>query len=103
LANDLGTPQILATLHGLLEDQVIPAGEKLALAAEIDQTLGLDLFQEHGASEVVPAELEELLRRRNEARSSKSWAEADRLRQEIADRGYEILDSAAGSTLKRKL
>jgi len=103
LANDLGTPQILATLHGLLEDQLIPAGEKLALVAEIDQTLGLDLFQEHGTSEVIPAELEELLRRRNEARSGKSWAEADRLRQEIADRGYEILDSVAGSTLKRKL
>ena len=36
------------------------------------------------------------------ARVAKNYAESDRLRDELAARGVEIMDSASGSTWRRK-
>ena len=35
------------------------------------------------------------------ARRAKNWAEADRLRKEIAEAGFEVEDRADGYSLKR--
>jgi cysteinyl-tRNA synthetase len=103
LASDLNAPQALAALFALLEDHSVPAGERVTLAHWVDQALGLDVFQELKTGADVPPEMLELLRSRNAARQARQWAEADRLRAEIAAKGYEILDGAEGSSLKRKL
>ena len=39
---------------------------------------------------------------RAHARKAKNWAEADRLRSEIAAAGWEMEDRAEGYTLKRR-
>jgi cysteinyl-tRNA synthetase len=48
----------------------------------------------------ITNEVEEWLIQRNRARTDKNWAEADRLRDLIADAGYQILDGPEGSRLK---
>lgn len=104
VANDLNMPQALATLFTLLEDAALTAVEKAELADDMDQVFGLELKESHAAkTSAIPVEMEDLLRQRNQARSDKNWAEADRLRVAIAAKGYEILDTPAGSSLKRKL
>jgi len=50
----------------------------------------------------VDSELQELARLRQEARKNKDWAEADRIRDELAGRGWEVQDTAEGPKLKRK-
>ena len=50
----------------------------------------------------VPAEVEKLAHEREAARNQKNWAEADRLREEIENRGYIVEDSAQGFRLKLK-
>jgi cysteinyl-tRNA synthetase len=40
-----------------------------------------------------------LLRARGEARAAKDWAEADRLRDELRARGWEVRDGPAGAEL----
>jgi hypothetical protein len=42
------------------------------------------------------AEVLALIQRREEARRTRNWAEADRLRQEIASRGFEVKDTREG-------
>ncbi len=42
-----------------------------------------------------------LLEAREAARAAKDWAEADRLRDELAERGWEVRDGGAGPTLVR--
>lgn len=49
---------------------------------------------------VVPAWMQSLLWERDEHRKAKRWAEADRIRQDIRSRGYNILDTAAGPELE---
>jgi cysteinyl-tRNA synthetase len=52
---------------------------------------------------VVSAEADELLCQRNEARAQKNWAQADALRDQLADMGYEIMDDPVnGPTLRKR-
>lgn len=102
IASDLNMPQALANLYSLAEDGELVAGEKLRLMQEQDQVFGLGLWTDLKTSD-IPAPMLDFLQKRNAARTAKNWAEADRLRDEIAAKGYEILDSPQGSTLKRKL
>ena len=59
--------------------------------------LGLENLLE-AAGAAGPDDLE-LLRRRQDSRVSKNWAEADRLRDELAERGWTVRDGPAGPEL----
>ncbi len=50
----------------------------------------------------IPAEVQDLLRKRNEARAEKNWAESDRLRSAIEAAGYTIKDTPQGPRLRPK-
>lgn len=104
MANDLNTPQALAALYGLMEDPAVAAPEKTWLIEKMDTVLGIDVFHQQSVSEAIPEELTALLAARNAARTAKNWGEADRLRKDILERGYDILDAATGgSSLKKRL
>ena len=45
--------------------------------------------------------IEDLIERRKEARKSKNFAEADRIRKELTDMGIVLEDGPAGTTWKR--
>jgi len=51
----------------------------------------------------LSAEEEQLIEERNRARREKNWAEADRLRDLLAEKGIVLEDSPAGTQWKRKL
>ncbi len=63
----------------------------------------LGLFWKAPAGETWPAEILALAGAREEARKARNWAEADRLRQELLDRGVVVEDSPAGPRLKRSV
>jgi len=47
----------------------------------------------------VPAEVQELVAKRAEARTAKNWAESDRLRDAIAALGWTVKDTKDGQKL----
>ncbi|MDH5716386.1 MAG: cysteine--tRNA ligase [Spirochaetia bacterium] len=49
----------------------------------------------------IDTELMTLLDKRNEARKSKNYAEADKIRKTLEEKGYKILDSPTGSKLQK--
>ena len=65
---------------------------------EFDQVLGIMNFPEAAADEAIDAKVQA----RETARQQKDFAQADRLRQELADQGIEILDTATGPVWRRK-
>ncbi len=104
LASDLNMPQAMAIIHAVVDDGGLSGAAKKALLQKMDFVLGLGLFAGVETTQTgIPAELESLLAQRNAARKAKDWKESDRLRDEITSRGYEILDSPSGSSLKRIL
>jgi len=48
------------------------------------------------------AEIDRLVAERVAARSAKDYAASDKLRDELAARGVEVMDGASGSTWRRK-
>jgi cysteinyl-tRNA synthetase len=80
LDDDFNTPDALAVLHGWRDHDLLWRGLEV---------FGLESLAE---AESAPAELEELARARLEARAQKDFATSDRLRDEIADAGWEVRD-----------
>ena len=60
---------------------------------QIDQVLHIIDFE----PPVLDEDCQGLLEQRDQARQGKDWAEADRLRQELASRGVKVIDSKTGT------
>ena len=121
LENDLNTAQAMTAVYDVLKAKTNDV-TKLALIESFDTVLGLKLVEK--AAEVrakqaaaaaapaagftvvnedgeVNAEIEELIRQRAEAKKTKNFAEADRIRDELKAQGVEIIDVAGGAKWKR--
>ena len=96
--DDMNMPRALAVVWEGLRDSALPPADKLALAAKTDEVLGLDLLRQEKIQS-VPPELATLLEQRQAARKAKDFQTADRLRAEIAAKGYEIKDTPGGAVL----
>ena len=111
IADDLNTPAAIAALSALATaaniakkpaDMAKAKGELLA-AAKLFGVLQDDpehWFRASFGEEA--AEIDRLVAERVAARSAKDYAASDKLRDELAARGVEVMDGASGSTWRRK-
>ena len=97
LSDDLNTPKALAVLWELLRDT--KAKGKINTIKEMDKVLGLDLLKKE--KKEVPKEIEELAKERNKARKDKDWKEADKLRDLLNKKGWNIKDSEDNFILEK--
>ncbi|WP_292593188.1 cysteine--tRNA ligase [Mesotoga sp. UBA5825] len=98
--DDLNTPRALAVLWKVVDSEDLCPGEKLSLINEFDRVLGLGLSEIE--TEVIPEEVEELAKQRDQARRGKDWKKADELRKLISEKGYEVLDERDGYKIRKK-
>jgi cysteinyl-tRNA synthetase len=89
LDDDFNTPEALAILHEWRDHELLRRGLEV---------FGLASF---AAQEAAPAEVVELAERRQQARASRDFEEADRLRAELEAAGWEARDEAGGYRLVR--
>ena len=106
LEDDLNTPRALAELWGILRDGNIQPETALAAALDMDEVLGLglkSLLTEEKApeNEAEAREIEEIIKKRSEAKKAKDFAAADRLRDELKERGIVLEDGPGGTAWKR--
>ncbi|MEZ5956731.1 MAG: cysteine--tRNA ligase [Hyphomonadaceae bacterium] len=111
LADDLNTPAAIAELSALATaaniakkpaDMAKAKGELLA-AAKLFGVLQDDpehWFRASFGAEAV--EIDRLVTERVAARAAKDYALSDKLRDDLAARGVEVMDGASGSTWRRK-
>ncbi|RKX99311.1 MAG: cysteine--tRNA ligase, partial [Spirochaetes bacterium] len=66
---------------------------------EINSVLGVFTLER----ELLPEEIEELIRKRAEARKVRNFAEADRIRDELMKMGIILEDTKEGTRWKRKI
>jgi cysteinyl-tRNA synthetase len=90
LENDLNTAEALATLWKMLKDESLSDSEKYNTAMRMDEVFSLDLNKKDEV--VVTPEIQELLDRREQYRKEKNWAEADAIRDQLKNLGYEVKD-----------
>jgi cysteinyl-tRNA synthetase len=99
--DDLNAPRALALAWEMLRGDA-PDAVKRATLARFDEVFGLGLSGWKPREEDVPTAIDALARARADARAAKNWAEADRLRAQLHDAGWEVEDRAGGYALRRR-
>ncbi|MDE5776094.1 MAG: cysteine--tRNA ligase, partial [Treponemataceae bacterium] len=102
LENDLSTPQALAALQVALKDSNVSASEAHALIQKMDAVLGLKIedsakkiaqdaqAQNSHQGDSEADKIDALLAKRAEAKKSRDFATADKIREELSSRGITI-------------
>jgi cysteinyl-tRNA synthetase len=102
VADDLDLPAAVEVLSQAVSSRV-DDGEKFALLSSWDSVLALDLTRAvSGAAEQLPPEVEALVRERDEARAARDFASSDELRTRLTAMGYEVMDTAEGTKVRRR-
>ncbi|MFH2028242.1 MAG: cysteine--tRNA ligase, partial [Nanoarchaeota archaeon] len=65
---------------------------------KFDKVLGVIDFEQKVD---VSSDIEQLIVKRDEARASKNWAKADEIRDELKEKGIELIDSKEGTKWKK--
>jgi cysteinyl-tRNA synthetase len=119
LDNDLNTSLAITALYDVLKAKCSDATKRAAIA-DFDRVLSLNLIEaadalraaeEKAAAEAAAAadalkddfdrEIEALIAQRAAAKKEKNFAEADRIRAYLAERGVTLKDSSQGTTYER--
>jgi cysteinyl-tRNA synthetase len=104
IADDLNTPQAIALVWDLVKQ---PPNHNIYQAViGFDKILSLDLekavSEHHEQSNIkIPAVITKIAEARQEAKSRKDFAAADKLREEIKTLGYEIKDTKDGYNITK--
>lgn len=101
--NDLNTSLGITSIYDVLKANISDA-TKIYLLNDFDKVLSLDLvktankLKEEKNSSVDTAKVEELIKKRTEARTNKDWATADAIRDELNAMNVVIKDTPDGIT-----
>ncbi|MDR1429875.1 MAG: cysteine--tRNA ligase [Spirochaetaceae bacterium] len=108
LEDDLSSPRALAELWSLVRNPRIRAGDALAAAFTMDSVFSLDLRKTalerkegSGESEESVREIERLVAERAAAKKVKDFSTADRIRDELKEKGIALEDGPGGTVWKR--
>jgi cysteinyl-tRNA synthetase len=95
LHEDINTAKALTVMWEMARDPGLRPPDRLALAREMDAVfnLGVDSFRRPE----IPDEVRTRIRDREQARAAKQWNDADAIRDELATRGYQLMDTADGT------
>jgi cysteinyl-tRNA synthetase len=102
--DDLDTPRALQVLRAVERDLEPADGARFEFFAWADRLLGIDLARTVGQQaqqEPVPEGIADLIEQRATARSEKDFATSDRIRDELAERGFTVTDTPDGQVVER--
>ena len=72
---------------------------RLGTIKKIEEVFNMGLLEREELE--IPLEIKDLAEKREQARASKDWNLADKLRAEISKRGYSVEDSKDGWKIKK--
>jgi cysteinyl-tRNA synthetase len=102
--DDLDMPGALAIMREILRS-TLPADERRWLMLDADLVLGLDLhrvWSDASTTDEPPPSVAALLSERSAARATRDFARSDLLRDQIASLGWDVIDEAGSSHVRRR-
>ena len=103
MADDLNAPKALAVLWDVVRSGQLSSADQRDLLLDFDAVLGLDLAHAERAQEGYESDprIDGMLEEREAARASRDFASADRIRDELAAEGVELIDTPEGPRWRR--
>lgn len=97
LFDDLNTAHALSVVWEMLGDSKLSDEDKWATLLSFDEVLGLNLTDV--SKFVISEHAKELMAQRDKARENKDFVASDKLRGQLEDLGYTVLDTPEGTRL----
>ncbi len=95
--DDVNTPALLSVLWDTAKNKEMSPAQKLAAVNVFSELLGIDFLKQTRKKqkieiESLPKDIQELIEKRQKARKEKNYNLADKLRKQINQKGYTIVD-----------
>lgn len=98
--DDLNMPVAMSVVWDVIKNP--NKSQKLKeLLLRFDAVWGLDLKKYKKEESILPEEILKLINSRNEARANRNWAESDRIRYILIEKGYTVKDSKEGTIVEK--
>ena len=105
IGNDLNTSSMITILYEVLKDDELSDFTKLYLIDDFDKVLSLNLIDYEQAEDNIDEDFEKFVQeeisKRNEAKKNKDFATADKIRDELLEKGIKLVDTREGTTYER--
>ena len=104
LEDDLNTSNALTLIYDLLKDENVNEITKFKLIEDFDNVLALDLTKKEESNEFSSEEIkyiESKIEERKECKKNKEFDKADAIRNELLEKGIELLDTREGTKYKK--
>ena len=99
ISNDLNMANALTVLYDLLKDDSVNGATKIALIKSFDEVFSLDLIKkdENIDNEFV-SYINDKIEERKQAKNNKNYELADKIRNELLEKGIKLIDTNEGTT-----
>jgi cysteinyl-tRNA synthetase len=104
LEDDLNTSNALTLIYDLLKDENVNDITKFKLIEDFDNVLALNLTKKEESNEFSSEEIkyiESKIEERKEYKKNKEFDKADAIRNELLEKGIELLDTREGTKYKK--
>ena len=99
--DDLSIPKALSIVWNLFKDNQFSTSDKHKTLLKMDRALGLGI---EGVEHLeIPDYVKRLIAEREKLRKEENWSEADKIRDQLEERGYLLEDTPEGTIVKGKL
>ncbi len=106
--DDFNIPEAMGFISGFasyLDENILKFNpeqikQTLDFFEEFNEFLGV--FPDRGYRLLVPKEISELAEKREQLRKEEKWEEADKIRAQIEEMGYQVEDTAYGPLISKK-
>lgn len=95
--DDMNTSSAITVLYDVLKDETLNDSTKKALVETFDKVLSLDLLKEEKVDDDLALYVDEQIKLRAEAKKNKDFALADKIRNELLEKGIELKDTREGT------
>ena len=102
IEDDLNTSNMVTLVYDVLKDNSLSDGTKYAIIEEYDKVLSLDLtiVDDVSIDKDLEVYIQEKIEERKQAKKNKDFATADKIRDELLDKGVKLLDTREGTTFE---
>jgi len=100
LSNDLNTANALTVLYELLKDDSVTGRTKLELVKRFDYVFDIELIKVKEVSSELEGYIKEKIAERKEAKKNKDFELADKIRDDLLQKGVKLIDGRDGTTFE---